>query len=172
MEEKIHIKIKRVFELAKRGVGGEKETAQRMLIDLCKKHGIDPQSLDEEEPKKYLFKVPKKHSKLFFQVVVHVTGLTNYYERTPTQILLKCLAHEALEVKETFHFFMKKYEEDEDIFYRAFVQKNGIYRKTKVEDEDEEDRPDTRTPEEEARAWKVAQMAQGLEKHNKLKQIE
>lgn len=62
MDEKTIQRIKKLQALAERGVGGEKDTAAKMLQKMLEKNGIS--SLDELESEKYeytLFSYRGKH---------------------------------------------------------------------------------------------------------------
>lgn len=54
MEEKTLQRIKKLQALAERGVGGEKDTASKMLARLLEKNGIN--SLEELEAERYLYR--------------------------------------------------------------------------------------------------------------------
>ena len=64
MDEKTIQRIKKLQALVERGVGGEKDTAERMLQKMLKRNGI--KSLDElqsEEPEYTLFSYNGKHER-------------------------------------------------------------------------------------------------------------
>ena len=56
LTEKQKALIKKVQALAERGVGGEKETAEKKLNMLMKKYGIESLELDEDRLDDYDFK--------------------------------------------------------------------------------------------------------------------
>jgi hypothetical protein len=53
MEEKTKQRIKKLQALAERGVGGEKDTAEKMLQKLLKKNGISTLAELEEDKKRH-----------------------------------------------------------------------------------------------------------------------
>ena len=62
MEEKTIERIKKLQALAERGVGGEKETAQKMLNRMLEKNGISSlEELENEEYEYTLFSYNGKH---------------------------------------------------------------------------------------------------------------
>lgn len=77
MEEKTIEKIKKLQALAERGVGGEKETAQKMLNRMLEKNGISSlEELENEEYEYTLFSYNGKHEiKLLRQCFYKVMGV-------------------------------------------------------------------------------------------------
>ena len=51
----ILLKIKKLQELALRGVGGEAQNAQRVLEALCEKYGLTLEDLDQDAKVTYEF---------------------------------------------------------------------------------------------------------------------
>ena len=56
MNEKVKDKIAKVYELVKRGVAGEQESAEKMLNKLLEKYNISENELNSIDEKKYYFK--------------------------------------------------------------------------------------------------------------------
>lgn len=83
MKEKTIARIKKLQALAERGVGGEKETAQRMLDKMLKENGITTlKELENEEYEYTLFSYNGKHEiKLLRQCMYKVMGADS--DRTP-----------------------------------------------------------------------------------------
>lgn len=84
MDEKTMQRIKKLQALAERGVGGEKDTAEKMLQRMMEKNGI--QSLNELQSEEYeytLFSYNGKHErKLLAQCIYKVmtaAGDRKYY---------------------------------------------------------------------------------------------
>lgn len=173
-ENKIINLLKKLSELAKRGVGGEQENAERMLHDLCKKHGISLDDIEGEKVSEYEFHVPKEQSKFFCQVVSSVLGndidvmyATVDRKKVVQRKYVKCSDAEYVEIQAKWEFYWKKYNDDLEIFYAAFVQKNKLYIK-KLDDDDDDTEP---TLEERQRLFRMRQMMDGLDRHSFHKQI-
>lgn len=84
MEEKTIQRIKKLQALAERGIGGEKETAAKMLQRLLEKNGISTlEELEKEEVEYFLFSYKGRHEiKLLKQCIYKVLGYsdnTEYY---------------------------------------------------------------------------------------------
>ena len=56
MDDKKKQLLNKLKALAERGVGGEKETAQRKLQELMEKYEIDENDLSDDKKEKYQFK--------------------------------------------------------------------------------------------------------------------
>ena len=76
MDEKTIQRIKKLQALAERGVGGEKETAAKMLQRLLEKNGISTlEELEKEEIEYFLFSYNGRHEiKLLKQCMYKVLG--------------------------------------------------------------------------------------------------
>lgn len=72
--------------LAERGVGGEKETAQKKLEQLMKKYGVEDSDLSEDKEEDHEFKYHNEFEKkilrqLFYKIVPDYRSHTYYYTR-------------------------------------------------------------------------------------------
>ncbi len=92
MDEKTIQRVKKLLALAERGVGGEKDTAAKMLQRMLEKNGI--QSLDELESEKYeyvLFPYNGKYEKkllkqCIYKVMTAAGDRTYYYTKGKLQM--------------------------------------------------------------------------------------
>lgn len=163
---------KKLNELAKRGVGGEKDNATAMLNALMKKHKISMTDIEGEAVCRHYFSVNTQNSQFFAQIVGNVNrDLKNYRisGRGKLNRMVECNVAEGVEIRAKFNFYWKAYEEDLNIFYSAFIQKNKLYRANDPDEELEPGKP--MTIEEKVRAYKIANMTEGLDRHNYLKQL-
>lgn len=160
-------------ELAKRGVDGEKETANKMLSELLKKYDltladIEPEVIIEKE-----FKVPSDRVVFFSQIAAHVTGSGKYsYRRRQKSklrsIYIKATKAQLIEIEAKFNFFLPLYDKEMELFYKAFIYKNNLTANLKDEEE-EEDRE--LTPEELDAVFRIRQMMSGINRHQFHKQL-
>lgn len=79
MTEKKKELLKKLQALAERGVGGEKETAERKLRELIKKYNIDEAELAEDKLKEFEFKYSNPQEEqlirqLFFECSEKIGG--------------------------------------------------------------------------------------------------
>lgn len=63
MDDKKKQLLNKLKALAERGVGGEKETAQRKLQELMEKYEIDENDLSDDKKENYQFKYKNKFEK-------------------------------------------------------------------------------------------------------------
>ena len=63
MDDKKKQLLNKLKALAERGVGGEKETAQRKLKELMKKYGVEEVDLSDEKKENFKFKYKNKFEK-------------------------------------------------------------------------------------------------------------
>lgn len=134
MDEKTRERIKKLQALAERGVGGEKDTAQKMLSKLLEKNGIS--SLEELETDKveyYLFSYSGKHEiALLKQCMYKVLGAANdtvtYRTRgTRQKIGIYCTKAQKIEIELEFEFYRNVFYEELTTFMSAFIQAQEIF---------------------------------------------
>lgn len=134
MEEKTIQRIKKLQALAERGVGGEKETAAKMLQRLLEKNGISTlEELEKDEVEYFLFSYKGKHEiKLLKQCMYKVLGYsdhTKYYRTRGTRqkIGIYCTKAQRIEIELEFEFYRNVFYEELPSFMNAFIQAQGIF---------------------------------------------
>ena len=79
MNEKVKDKIAKVYELVKRGVAGEQESAEKMLNKLLEKYNISENELNSIDEKKYYFKYASNLDEwLLIQLIEYFFKEKNY----------------------------------------------------------------------------------------------
>lgn len=165
MDEKTIQRIKKLQTLAERGVGGEKDTAERMLQKMLERNGI--KSLDElqsEEPEYTLFSYNGKHErKLLVQCIYKVmtaAGDRRFYHSKGTRqkLGIYCTKAQKLEIEMEFEFYRNVFYEELDIFMSAFINAQGIF---------PADAPKENFDKFNERDIRVAQMASGIDKRTR-----
>ena len=134
MKEKTMQRIKKLQALAERGVGGEKETAQRMLDKMLKENGITTlEELENEEYEYTLFSYNGKHEiRLLRQCIYKVIGYngdrTVYKTKGKRQKLgIYCTPSQKVEIELEFEFYKSIFYEELQTFIDAFIQAQGIF---------------------------------------------
>lgn len=145
-----HDRLEKLRELAERGVGGERENAQRMLDVLCKKLGFDVEQLngDSKEIRYYTFNDNYERI-LVTYVVGQVTDVwPNDIDRwkpigkgNRTKIGFKLTAAQAAEVHLNYDVYLSALKEAHYDFFMAFIAKNGIFPQTAQLSDDLRDTP-------------------------------
>ena len=79
MNDKIKEKITKVYELVKRGIAGEQQSAEKMLKKLLEKYNISEDELNSIDEKKYYFKYASNLDKwLLMQLIKYFFKEKNY----------------------------------------------------------------------------------------------
>lgn len=122
-------KLNKIEALARSGIGGEKEVAQRMLDALCRKHNIILEQIIKPEKEYFKFVVKNKIDEMLLrQIVVHVCQATQinnmkdgnkrYYELTKLQ---------TIDIEDAFKHYRKEWENQLKESMIAFIHANHIY---------------------------------------------
>jgi len=124
--------LKKLKVLAERGVGGEKETAQKKLDKLMKQNGLTEADLKETEERYYLFSYNGPFKKrLLNQIIYKVLGASRtqlYHSKgTRNKIGVHCTPAEKIEIELEFEFYSALFDEEVDILLSAFISKQDIY---------------------------------------------
>ena len=171
MDEKVIQRIKKLQALAERGVGGEKETAQRKLQKMLDENGI--YSLEELEQEKYeytIFSYNGKHErKLLFQVMYKVLtaagDLTSYKPSgTRQKVGIYCTKAQKIEIELEFEFYRNLFYEELTLFMKAFIQAQEIF----PPDAPQGGKYDKLNPDD----MKIAFMASGIDRRTRAEMIE
>lgn len=165
MSETINL-LRKLKALADRGIEGEKDAAQKMLLKMCQKHGITIEEIDGEKIYRKRFKVSEKDQKLFNQIVAHVCGGQQQMYGRRTDIFFDMTDSQYLETLCKFDFYNKELKKEYDIFYSAFVMRNELY------PESSEKRSVDNLSDEDREAWyRANEMAQSIKFSHFNKQI-
>ena len=134
MDEKTQARIKKLQALAERGVGGEKETAARKLQELLEKNGIS--SVEELAQDEYIFTLfsyngvlgRKLLSQCIYKLMGYDSDRTQYKPpHTRQKIGVYCTKAQKLEIELEFEFYERLFEEQQELFLSAFIQKQRIF---------------------------------------------
>lgn len=163
MMSKIIELAKKLNELARRGEGGEKENATKMLQLFMRKHGLCDADIEMDEILPFDIVVKKDQGAFFVQLCSSVRSGMWVSVQSGRIRRVKCTNAEYVEVCEKFRVLWSHYQSEMDLFYRSFVQANKMYSKPKERNDDDEEQEDTRTPEQRARDRRVAEMSMSIE---------
>lgn len=147
METKIE-RLKKLRELALRGVGGEREAAIKLLAKLEKKYGLSSEELDEETEREFEFSFHGEFEKsLIAQIAYKVTDRMGaaqslYYTRSGrkcrTCCAVTCTEAQKLEIEFLFDFYKALWKKEVDFLLQAFIQKHKLFGKLKDGEKGEE----------------------------------
>ena len=164
-------KLEKINALAERGVGGEKETAQRMYKDLKAKYDIEDTEEILEEIKRCGFSFRSKMEEtILVQTIYAVTGDTSMYNIPGVRkVFCDCTDIEAAEIKIRFAAYNAAWQKEVDLLWWAFRDTQDIYpgpdtRCNKEIPEREEEQTQEERSEQKKKAMRAAAMAFGMEK--------
>ena len=136
MNDKILDRIRKIRELALRGVAGEKEGAQQLLEELVKKYHLEDYEFDEDEEKDFDFEFHGlQEKKILLQVYYKVTNQTQMYDlvrnstgrRIRTQVRASCTEAQKVEIDFLFDFYKRLWYEEVQVLLAAFIQKHSLF---------------------------------------------
>lgn len=134
-EKKIEL-MKKLQCLAERGVGGEKEGAQKKLQQLMKKYNVKEIDLSDEKLEDYEWKYHNEFElRLLRQTIYKIMGKDGVnqmfcYRRgrgKKTIQGVQCTKAQAIQIGIEYEFYRDTWKEEQDFFYKCFVQKHRIF---------------------------------------------
>lgn len=130
-------RLKKLYALAMRGVGGEKEQAQAILKKLLKKYAMTLDDLDEEVIQEYDLEYHgKEQDRILMQTVYKVTDSSDSFSHLQynhsgracrTRLRVRCTAAQKAEIEFLFSFYVKLWEKEKEALLQAFFQKHCIF---------------------------------------------
>lgn len=161
---------KKLKALADRGVGGEKANAVDLLAKHCQKHNLTLEELFEDKKSHHTYTIRDDQKNLFYQILKNVgssIGIwkikSKYQKEMAGNVEIECTDAQFIEFDAKWAIYSKLYDEEQEIFYSAFIQANHLYC---------EGKPDTEpTVEEKRNARRVLEMAQSIKTQAYRKQL-
>lgn len=157
--ETITERLRKIHALAESGVEGERASAQRLLGQLCAKHGVTVESLTGDERAWHRFAYRDDLDRaLLIQVVIYVCGTNQVKNANPRNrakaLFFMLTVAESIDVREAFEHYRKAWREHADEAMAAFVHANKLW----VKGEGGES-ADELSPEMRAKIRRIAGMA-------------
>ena len=129
--------LQKLKALANKGIGGEKQNAERMLNSLMAKYNISEAELSEDKIIEANFTYHGEAQKtILVQIIYIVTNKKdNVYEyintrtgrKRRTVIAADVTAAQKIEIEFLFDFYINQYEKEQDAFLKAFIYKHELY---------------------------------------------
>jgi len=165
---------KKIYELVKQGVDGEKTSAEKHLLKVLRKYGLTMADIEGEKREARRFKVYSDDQAYFLEHIIwNVAGdITVYmaYQFVKENPLWKNVVYveltdaEFIEASEKFKFFWKHYYKEkkqiESDARIAFCLRNGLYLKGKTVDLSK------LSKEDQERREKLQKLGESFGKHN------
>ena len=131
-DPKVIARVRKILELANNGVGGERENATKVLVNAMRKYGLTYDDLGVEEKKEYEFHFKGDFERrLLINTIAHIINEATVefrrYKRNRTSLFFELTAAQAVECEFIFMQVKKAWEKDVDLFFTAFIAKNGLF---------------------------------------------
>lgn len=127
---------RKVYELVKRGVEGERDVAESKLKSMMVAHGITIEDIEGEAVFYQRCRCKKEDFKFMSQVVSSVQGKGAYHWEMGFAYFDSTDA-ELIEIGLKFNFYLEKLKENYEAMYFAFIQKNELYRRETEKEREE-----------------------------------
>ncbi len=158
--------------LADKGVGGEKTNAVVMLQKLLDKHGLTIEDIEGEKIQGFDIRIQKAQKQFFYQVIANVVPgeepVIEKYTYRRSWYRVNVTATQWVEIEQKFRFFWREYQSQIGIFYKAFIQRNKLYRTLTEEERAAKKDEDDELTEEDIR---MLEMMRGIKPASYHKQI-
>ena len=173
MEEKIKDKLMKLYELSKRGVGGEKENAEMFLNRMLKKHNLTIEDIASEQLKirGYLYTTLWK-KKIICQVIARVTNRWEIFASSGKGFKIvssKVTDCEHVQILELIDFHFENFELEKKVFLKdfegAYIQKHRLFK-----DSSDEETKDL-TPEERREVMRMVGIYENLSNRTYTKKL-
>jgi hypothetical protein len=162
--DKIHARLMKLYELAKRGEHGERENAQRFLEKLLEKHGMTIADLDDAATRYYRLSYKSElEYKLLTQIICTVLQVNTFRAKlTPKSryIEIQLTKAQHLEIEMQFAIYRREFARNIDRMFAAFIHTNGLTGPAR--DAEDDPRPTRTYSDEEAAA--IRRMMRGIER--------
>ena len=139
--DKVRSRAAKLLALARRGVGGEKETAQRFLDRLLQKHGITLADLDDEHEQPQLAEFPFKdvrERQLLVQIICTVCGVERISTwRARGKVITAVTRAQRIEVYLSAAALLPAWRKTVERAWLAFIHTNDLSGKRKDDDEEQ-----------------------------------
>lgn len=175
MDGKLKNKLLKLYELSKRGIGGEKINAEFFLNKLLEKHDLTIDDIDSNLPKKRFYKYKTKADEsIISQVAYKITGDKGciYTVKGYKEICLDVTDYQHVQIIEEVDFHLDNFKNERkqflEDFRAAYVQKHRLFPADSKDNQDDREL----TAEEKQAIWRMSAIKQTLNNKSYTKKIE
>ena len=175
MEEKLRDKLLKLYELAKRGVDGEKVNAEFMLNKLLEKHGLTIADIDQETPKTRYYKYTTMLCrKIIIQIIYKIVDSNDIYVlKSYKEVSTEATDYQHIQILELIDFHLENFDKERKQFLNdftsAYVQKHRLFGET-TDEEIEDSKP--LSVEEKQALWRMSNIKNCLSNKTYTKKLE
>lgn len=140
-------KLQKILALAENGSEGEKVTAQKLLVELLKKHGLTLEDIAQaEEEKKVEIYLSEKEFNLLSQIIYKVKNVSRFtYWKFGKRYIIKCTESQRIEINNQFEFYNKLFKKEyakekkrfREDFFKAYIYKHKIWNESNDDENNE-----------------------------------
>lgn len=134
MNEKQKALLQKLKALAERGVGGEREGAERKLKQLMAKYGVDQLELEGDQVSRYEIKYRGEFEhRLLSQIVYRARNDKEgqygrrYGKGSKSILIVECTKAQEIQIRIEFEFYRDLLKEEQELLFEAFIQKHRIF---------------------------------------------
>ena len=174
MSKKLEL-LKKIQELAKRGVDGEAVNAQELLSDLLKKYNLTLEDLESSDIADRYMKVNKDDVRILHQIVGNVNYSIEMYVLPASKVkllglsgnvIITCTSAEFIEIEQKFEVYSALYKKELDIFFSAFCTANDL-----LVDAPENDTLDKISAEDIDKWLRIDEMSKSIKRESVVKRL-
>lgn len=179
-------KLLKIKELAERGYKGEATQAQAQLEKLLRKYNLTIRDLEKEETQSFFIPYSNPSERRILSQIISMYNLDPYTVSTTKivkgkpkkrfirNLAIYCNAFTYSEIIHAYTFYRAEFKKSLEDFTSAFIHKNKLFPATPKTDRI--GKAPERTIEEKYKAWRIANMMEGINKSqyqspNKIKQL-
>lgn len=124
-----------------------------------KKYGITKEELQEDRLIRVEFKCSRSKKKLMVNIILSVTGVERWcgLHKRKSIVYAEVTRAEEAEIRAKFNFYSRVLDEEQYLFYSAFIHKNNIIPKNL-----KPSKPEDLTQEEFRRAMRINEIAESI----------
>lgn len=136
IDEKKLLLMKKLRELAERGVGGEREGARQKMEELMKKYNIEEADLSDDIEEDFEFKYSndqefKLLSQTFYKVIwkdyIHKAYRYTRGKGQKTIRGIRCTKQQGIQIAIEYEFYCQQWKKEQEFLLSAFIQKHNIF---------------------------------------------
>lgn len=173
--EKLLERAKKLLELSKKGIDGEKNNAEMFLSAFLSKHKIDINEIDDDQiHSRYFFFRNDLEEVLLTQITKFVLNISEFMVFRNKKVrrkhsVLKLRDIDFVEIEMLFEFYKPLLQDEFEKITIAFCLANRLYSVNVDEKDDSETKP--QSPEERARIKQILAFSQSIGSKTPRKQL-